>query len=69
LLSVWWICHLNIAGLPAALPRMVLINPTSGIHDAVASVFPGGFISTAGVFTPDLRFPVYPSLQRIRSMF
>jgi hypothetical protein len=69
LLSVWWICNIDISGLPTSRSRMVLINPIGGIHDAVASVFPGGFVSAAGVFTPDLRFPVYPSLQRIRSVF
>jgi hypothetical protein len=69
LLSVWWICNIDISGLPSSRSRMVLINPIGGIHDAVASVFPGGFVSAAGVFTPDLRFPVYPSLQRIRSVF
>ena len=68
-MSVWWICNLDIAGLPSTSPRMVLLNPLSGNHDAVGSVFPGGFVSAAGVFTPDLRFPVFPSLQRIRSMF
>jgi hypothetical protein len=69
-LSVWWLCNLDILGLPSTRPtRMLLLTPISGNHDAVASVLPGGFVSSAGVFTPDLRFPVYPSLQRIRSTF
>ena len=68
-MSVWWICNIDISGLPISRSRMILLNPISGNHDAVASVFPGGFVSAAGVFTPDLRFPVYPSLQRIRSVF
>ena len=66
LLSVWWVCNLNVSAVPST---MALITPFHGNHDVVASVLPGGFISATGVYTPDLRFPVYPSLQRIRSAF
>lgn len=66
LLSVWWVCNLDVANLSGA---MMLISPFVGIHDDVNSVVPGGFINASGMFVPDLRFPVYPSLQRIRSTF
>lgn len=65
LLSVWWVCDLKVISSGA----MMLITPFVGNPDAVTSVVPGGFINASGMFIPDQRFPVYPSLQRIRSAF
>ena len=65
LLSVWWVCNLSVANLNGS---MTLISPLKGNHDAVGGLLTGGY-SVAGIFTPDLRFPVYPSLQRIRSAY
>jgi hypothetical protein len=69
LLTVWWLCNLSVTGLTTSMDRMVLITPLAGNPDAVGGLLPGGFTSSADVFTPDLRFPVYPSLQRIRSAY
>lgn len=66
LLSVWWVCNLSVANLNGP---MTLISPLNGNHDAVGGLLTGGYYSAAGIFTSDLRFPVYPSLQRIRSAF
>jgi len=66
LLSVWWVCNLSVANLTRP---MMLISPLNGNHDAVGGLLTGGYYSAAGIFNPDLRFPVYPSLQRIRSAF
>ena len=48
---------------------MTLISPLNGNHAAVGGLLTGGYYSAAGIFTPDLRFPIYPSLQRIRSAY
>ena len=65
LLSVWWVCNLTIGNPTGA---MMLISPLAGNPDAVEAFLPGGYFS-GGLFTPDVRFPTYPSLQRIRSAF
>lgn len=65
LLSVWWVCNLTI-GNP--IGEMMLISPLAGNPDAIEAFLPGGYFS-GGVFTPDVRFPTYPTLQRIRSAF
>ena len=65
LLSVWWVCNLTI-GNPNS--GMMLVSPLAGNPDAVEAFLPGGYFS-GGLFTPDVRFPTYPSLQRIRSAF
>jgi hypothetical protein len=67
LLSVWWICSLDIRGLSPN--RMTFLNPLFGNHDAVSALLPGGFTSAGGAFIPDKRFPVYPVLMRIRSAY
>lgn len=69
ILSVWWLCNLDIPGLLANRPRMTFITPLIGNPDVLEAVLPGGFLNASGTFIPDLRFPVYPSLQRIRSSF
>ncbi|MFN9622539.1 MAG: hypothetical protein ACK587_06870 [Cyanobacteriota bacterium] len=70
LLTVWWLCHLDISGLPANRPtRLTFITPLNGNPEAMEAVLPGGFRNASGEFIPDLRFPVYPSLPRIRSTF
>jgi hypothetical protein len=78
LLSVWWLCNLNIEGLNTGFSNnsgtnnaqlMQFITPLIGNQDAVSAVLPGGYITSNGVFIPDERFPVYPSLMRIRSAF
>ncbi|MEB3317695.1 MAG: hypothetical protein VKO39_06090 [Cyanobacteriota bacterium] len=69
LLTVWWLCNLDVNGLTTSMDRMALLTPLGGNPDVVGGLLPGGFFSSAGVFTPDLRFPVYPSLQRIRSAY
>ncbi len=70
LLTVWWLCNLDISGLPTSRPtRMTFITPLNGNPEVLEALFPGGFLSGSGEFIPDLRFPVYPSLQRIRSTF
>ncbi|MEB3259020.1 MAG: hypothetical protein VKP63_00140 [Cyanobacteriota bacterium] len=66
LLTVWWICNLNISGLRSL---MDFITPLYGNQDAVSAFLPGGFLTSSGVFTPDERFTVYPSLMRIRSAY
>ncbi len=69
-LSVWWLCNLDISGLPSTRPtRMTFITPLNGNPEVMEAVLPGGFLSASDQFIPDLRFPVYPSLQRIRSAF
>jgi hypothetical protein len=69
-LSVWWLCNLDISGLPHSRPtRMTFITPLNGHPEVMEAVLPGGFQSASGTFIPDLRFPVYPSLLRIRSAF
>ncbi|MEB3335717.1 MAG: hypothetical protein VKP70_12115 [Cyanobacteriota bacterium] len=64
LLGSWWVCDLttNLS------QGMTFIMPLYGNPDALTPILPGGYLSATG-FTPDLRFPVYPSLQRIRSAF
>jgi hypothetical protein len=64
LLGSWWVCNLttNLS------QGMSFIMPLYGNPDALAPILPGGYLSASG-FKPDLRFPVYPSLQRIRSAF
>jgi hypothetical protein len=84
LLSVWWTCRLDVRGItngfsptlssPVAGTMntdrvMQFITPLFGNQDAVSSVLPGGFMTPSGAFTPDARFPVYPTLMRIRSAF
>jgi hypothetical protein len=65
LLGSWWICNLttNLS------QGMSFIMPLYGNPDALTPILPGGYLSAASGFNPDLRFPVYPSLQRIRSAF
>ncbi|MFN9629665.1 MAG: hypothetical protein ACK59A_05470 [Cyanobacteriota bacterium] len=64
LLGSWWVCNLttNLS------QPMSFIMPLYGNPDALTPILPGGYLSASG-FIPDLRFPVYPSLQRIRSAF
>ncbi len=78
LLSVWWLCNLDISGLSTGFsnnnvsesrPYMSFVSPLFGNQDAVSALLTGGFMTTAGVFTTDERFPVYPALMRIRSAF
>lgn len=78
LLSVWWICNLDISGLTTGFsnnnltssrPFLRFVSPLLGNQDAVSSLLTGGYFTAAGVFTTDERFPVYPSLMRIRSAF
>gem|GEM_PF-2726289 len=76
LLTVWWLCNLDIRGLDtgfsiSAIPagRMELITPLFGNQDALSGVLTGGYSNAKGVFIPDKRFPVYPSLMRIRSAY
>ncbi len=69
LLTVWWLCHLDIVGLSGQPSRMVFITPLIGNPEVVEALLPGGYQSASGDFIPDLRFPVYPSLQRIKSTF
>ncbi|MFN9645748.1 MAG: hypothetical protein ACK6BG_11680 [Cyanobacteriota bacterium] len=68
-LSVWWLCNLDIPGLLNNRPRMTFVTPLNGNPDVLEAVLPGGFLTASGEFIPDLRFPVYPSLQRIRSTY
>lgn len=67
LLSSWWVCNLDLNLAPARPLRFIM--GLYGSHEAIATILPGGFIDGAGNFTPDLRFPVYPQLQRIRSAY
>lgn len=69
LLTVWWLCNLDIVGLSSQTSRMVFITPLNGNPEVVEALLPGGYQSASGDFIPDLRFPVYPSLQRIKSTF
>jgi hypothetical protein len=77
LLTVWWLCNLDIRGLNTgfstsstnAAGLMQLITPLFGNQDALSAVLTGGYINSTGVFIPDKRFPVYPSLMRIRSAY
>jgi hypothetical protein len=64
ILSSWWVCNLdiNFSG------KMNFILPLYGNPDALAAILPGGYVKN-GMFTVDSRFPVYPTMLRIRSVY
>lgn len=84
LLATWWVCNLTLnlspppssTGSGSSPPSMTFIMPLSGSianevteNDSVTAILPGGYLNSSGAFTPDLRFPVYPQLMRIRSAY
>lgn len=65
LLSSWWICDFDFR--LSGLTRFVM--PLFGNPDAVSAFLPGAYQDTNDQFVPDLRFPVYPLLPRIRNAY
>jgi hypothetical protein len=65
LMSSWWACNatLNLSGL------VKFVLPLYGNPDAMSALLPSGYLNSSNIFTQDLRFPVYPNLLRIRSIF
>lgn len=65
ILTTWWVCNLNLR-ITAPLK---FIMPLYGNPDAVSAFLPGSYLDASGTPVPDLRFPVYPLLPRIRTTY
>lgn len=66
ILASWWVKNLDLTNQAG---NVKFILPLYGNPDAMRSILPGGYLTTSGSFTEDPRFPVYPVLPRIRSIY